>query len=415
MNESVIKLSDNLGKLSVFRNILNTDVVIALRELLSSLDELDYLAETTFYKGSYLSQYGELCRAIYDAGGDLGLFVLDFVRSGDDFYFRKLKDLDETSSSLKELNRAAEIDMETLQQLSELTPWDVLSCFNVDGLREQSPDTLPGWTNTQVLIRSEVLGIMSDFRTRGYGIFREASMFKVRDGKLIPVMNPDYQKISQLYEYERERNMVLQNTEALATGKAASNVLLYGDAGTGKSTTVKAAAAAYFDEGVRLVEFNKSQVGEIPAMAEKLYGNPLKFIFFIDDLTFTENDSDYYALKGILEGNISGTGNNVVVYATSNRRHLVKESMDDRNGDDLHLNDTLQETMSLASRFGLTITFMKPAKDEYLSIVENMALERGLAVDEDLFTRAEAFAIRMNGRSPRTAKQFITQALIGLQ
>ena len=142
----------------------------------------------------------------------------------------------------------------------------------------------------------------------------------------------------------------------------------------------------------------------------------MKFIFFIDDLTFDSNDDDYNALKGILEGNVSGRSNNMVLYATSNRRHLVKETSEERMGTDLHLNDTLQETMSLSARFGLTITFQKPEKDLYLEIVKQLADERGLAYDseEELFRKAEAFAIRANGRSPRTAKQFIILSSIGI-
>ena len=148
---------------------------------------------------------------------------------------------------------------------------------------------------------------------------------------------------------------------------------------------------------------------------EELASNPLKFILFIDDLSFSENDDNFSALKATLEGSISGCGDNVVIYATSNRRHLVKESFADRAGDELHLNDTMQETMSLAARFGLAITFQKPDKDEYLYIVKSLAAQYGIDMPEDeLFRKAEAHAIRKNGRSPRTARQFIELLKIGL-
>ncbi len=228
--------------------------------------------------------------------------------------------------------------------------------------------------------------------------------------------NADPQSIDQLYGYSRERNQVLENTRALAEGRPASNVLLYGDAGTGKSSTIKACANAFFDQGVRLIEFDKSQLHEIPQIIELLYDSPLKFIFYIDDLSFTANDDAFSSLKGILEGNVTGYSKNIAIYATSNRRHLVKESMEARMGSDLHLNDTLQETMSLSARFGLTITFSKPEKDLYLEIVRSLADEYGLSMEEaELFRRAEAFAIRSNGRSPRTAKQFVQLASIGLK
>ena len=161
--------------------------------------------------------------------------------------------------------------------------------------------------------------------------------------------------------------------------------------------------------GVRLIEFDKTQLSEIPALMEQLVASPLKFIFYIDDLSFVEGDDAFSCLKGILEGGVTGSSANIAIYATSNRRHLVKESIEARQGSGLHLNDTLQETMSLSARFGLTITFSKPEKDLYLEIVASLANEA------ELFKRAEAFAIRSNGRSPRTAKQFVQLAKIELK
>ena len=190
-------------------------------------------------------------------------------------------------------------------------------------------------------------------------------------------------------------------------------MLLYGDAGTGKSTTIKACAAACFDKGLRLVEFKKNQLKFIPALTEKLAGTPLKFIFYIDDLSFRADDDDFCFLKGILEGDVSGNTKNIRIYASSNRRHLMRESMDARIGNEVHLNDTLQETMSLSDRFGLTVTFSKPEKDLYVEIVESLAEEYGVSLPHDELIRgAEAFAIRTNGRSPRTAKQYIISLTI---
>jgi predicted AAA+ superfamily ATPase len=144
--------------------------------------------------------------------------------------------------------------------------------------------------------------------------------------------------------------------------------------------------------------------------------NPLKFIIFVDDLSFACDDDGFGALKAALEGSASAKASNAVIYATSNRRHLVKESMEARMGSDLHLNDTLQETMSLSARFGLTITFSKPEKDLYLEIVRSLAEEYGVTLEEaELYRKAEAFAIRANGRSPRTAKQFIQLICSGLK
>ena len=200
--------------------------------------------------------------------------------------------------------------------------------------------------------------------------------------------HPDYQPLESLFGYERERELIIKNTEALVDGTGASNMLLYGDAGTGKSSSVKAVAAHFAPGGLRIIEVKKNQLYQIPSVMEELASNPLKFILFIDDLSFSGNDDNFSALKATLEGSISGCGDNCVIYATSNRRHLVKESFADRAGDELHFNDTMQETMSLASRFGLSVTFQKPDKEEYLNIVRSLAREYGIDMDEhELFKK----------------------------
>ena len=246
-------------------------------------------------------------------------------------------------------------------------------------------------------------------------MYAQYHTFLFRHGTIQPVKHPDTQTLEDLTGYERERNQVLRNTQVFLEGGTASNVLLYGDAGTGKSTTVKAIANSLRKQGLRLLEVKKNELYELPDILDELSGNPLKFIIFIDDLSFSSNDDNFAALKAILEGGVASCGKNVLIYATSNRRHLVKETMTERQGDELYLNDTLQETMSLAARFGLTITFQKPGKDDYLSIVKHLAKQYGVSMDEEeLCIKAEAFAIRCNGRSPRTAKHFIELQKAGI-
>ena len=233
-------------------------------------------------------------------------------------------------------------------------------------------------------------------------------MFGMDENGLFPIQHPDGQLLSQLTGYERERSLLLKNTLAFLQGMKANNALLYGDAGTGKSSTIKAIVNEYHPDGLRLVEIKKSQIALLPSLIESLADNPLKFILFIDDLSFQTGDDEFVALKNILEGGSVASNHNVVVYATSNRRHLVKENFADRNGSEIHRNDAIQETASLAARFGLTITFSKPAKDLYLEIVRSYAKQYGLRLDEDeLLIKAEGFALRNNGRSPRTARQFV--------
>ena len=242
---------------------------------------------------------------------------------------------------------------------------------------------------------------------KGYGIFARHTMFRVEKGEILPFESPDEIRLDSLFGYEAERKKVLDNTKALLEGKPAANVLLFGDAGTGKSSTVKAVTNQLASEGLRLIELSKAQLPELPRVCGKIRENPLKFIIFIDDLSFNKNDDSLGTLKAILEGSASAKSENAVIYATSNRRHLVKESFSDREGDDIHANDTKAELLSLSERFGLTVLFGKPDKKLYLEIVKNLALKKGIDLDEaSLFAKAEEYALRKGGRSARAAEQF---------
>jgi predicted AAA+ superfamily ATPase len=205
---------------------------------------------------------------------------------------------------------------------------------------------------------------------------------------------------------------VFANTRAFVDGRPAANVLLCGDAGTGKSSTVKAVANAFFNEGIRLIELRKDQLSHLPLVMGKISGNPLKFIIFIDDLSFNKSDDNFSMLKAALEGSASAKAENAVIYATSNRRHIIKESFSDRDGDDVHRNDTLQESLSLSERFGLTVLFSKPDKKLYLRIVKELAKKHEISISEqELEVQAEAFALRKGNRSARCAEQFIDSLL----
>ena len=257
---------------------------------------------------------------------------------------------------------------------------------------------------------------MSEVGKKGYGMFAKHHVFTVENGQLVPVKYPDPQRLSELPGYEKEREKVIANTKALLAGMPANNVLLYGDAGTGKSSAVKAIANEFAPEGLRLVEVKKNQLYQIPDLMDKLAANPLKFILFIDDLSFTANDDNFAALKAILEGSVGGRAQNIAVYATSNRRHLIKETLTDRTGDDIHEADTRQELMSLSARFGLTVTFQRPEKARFETILEELAKQHNIQMPtEQLLLKAEAFALRAGGRSPRVAKQFIEQCEAGVQ
>ena len=314
------------------------------------------------------------------------------------------------------LQAALEGELDFLQQLCGLTLEELLQAAYTEQSQQPELAFLPRWETSPVDLPAAYAQRMSQVGTKGYGMFAKHHVFTVENGSLVPVKYPDPQRLSELPGYEKEREKIIANTRALLAGMPANNVLLYGDAGTGKSSAVKAIANEFAPQGLRLVEVKKNQLYQIPDLMDKLAANPLKFILFIDDLSFTANDDNFAALKAILEGSVGGRARNIAVYATSNRRHLIKETLSDRTGDDIHEADTRQELMSLSARFGLTVTFQRPEKARFETILEELARQHHIQMPMDqLLVKAEAFALRAGGRSPRVAKQFIEQCEAGVQ
>ena len=247
---------------------------------------------------------------------------------------------------------------------------------------------------------------LRDWKRYGCGVFREAAAF-MWDGKtkaLKPVRNVHPIRLADLKEYEEERAKVLDNTLCFLDGLPANNVLLYGDRGTGKSSTVHAVLNELSPRGLKLIELNKSAICDLPLITD-LLPKTMRFIVFIDDLSFESRSDDYAELKAALEGSVSRP-DNILIYATTNRRHILKETHSDRAGDDLHAGDTMEEQLSLSDRFGLTITFMAPTKREFLSILRGILSDRGLTFpDETLDVLGERWALARGGRSPRAARQ----------
>ena len=314
------------------------------------------------------------------------------------------------------LQTALDSELAFLQALCGLTLDELLAAAGSATGQAQELAFLPRWETSGIDLPAAYAQRMSEVGKKGYGMFAKHHVFTVENGQLVPVKYPDPQRLSELPGYEKEREKVIANTKALLAGMPANNVLLYGDAGTGKSSAVKAIANEFAPEGLRLVEVKKNQLYQIPDLMDKLAANPLKFILFIDDLSFTANDDNFAALKAILEGSVGGRAKNIAVYGTSNRRHLIKETLTDRTGDDIHEADTRQELMSLSARFGLTVTFQRPEKARFETILAELAKQHGIDMPMDqLLVKAEAFAIRAGGRSPRVAKQFIEQCEAGVQ
>lgn len=372
----------------IFKNIINNTVVSALLEVLATDEEK---------QEKLISRYSDFVSSLYETTDDLSEFINSLLQNDENIFVKSAARGNVSPFMLE----ACENELNFFERLSKITSEEIRSKIDTDIF-------LPQWKNSDICIKSEYNKKISEIKTTGYGIFAGHRMFLYKDNEIVPVKYPDPQRLSQMSGYELERQKVIDNTMALLHGKPCNNVLLYGDAGSGKSSTIKAIVNEYWAMGLRLIEIKKNQLYSLADVIEKLADNPLKFIIFIDDLSFSTNDNDFGALKAILEGGVAAKTENIAIYATSNRRHLVKENFADRNGDDIHIQDTIQEINSLSARFGLKITFSKPDKDLYLSIVENLAMQYNISIDKnELVLSAEAFALRNGGRSPRTAKQFI--------
>lgn len=380
-------LTSSAKAVVVFKNILNDKGISALIKLLDCEIEDE---------NEFLHYYSEFVSSLYEKTDDLCEYINTLLQNDENIYVKQSAKGDVSPF----VQSAIENELSFFEELSKVKCDDLKSIYN--------SIALPEWRNSNISVKEEYEKKISVIRTTGYGIYATHRMFLYKDSEITPVKYPDPQRLSQMSGYELERQKVIDNTMALLQGRPCNNVLLYGDAGSGKSSTIKAIVNEYWKMGLRLIEIKKNQLYSLPDVIEQLADNPLKFIIFIDDLSFSTNDNDFGALKAILEGGVAGKTDNLVIYATSNRQNLVKENFSDRNGDDIHLQDTIQEIMSLSARFGLKITFSKPDKDLYLSIVENLSMQYNISIDKnELFLSAEAFALRNGGRSPRTAKQFI--------
>lgn len=263
--------------------------------------------------------------------------------------------------------------------------------------------------------------VASFYRNHGVGTLGLNKAFQLVAGKgdqeiaFSPVSEFDPVRLTNLWGYEIQKRQLIDNTEAFLKGRPANNVLLYGDSGTGKSTSVKAILNEYHQRGLRMIAVYKHQLQSLPYMIDLLKNRNYSFIIYMDDLSFEDFEIEYKYLKAIIEGGLEPKPENVLIYATSNRRHLIKEIWSDRsdmNDYEVHRSDTMQEKLSLADRFGLTINFSKPLQKEYFEIVLYLAKKNGIALsDEQLLEEARAWGVLHGGLSGRVAQQYINSVL----
>ena len=390
-------LSFELHSLTVFRGRLGDCVIKNLLSFLDTAEEGDIRKSLDFYS--------DFIKSLYESGFEsLSSYIAELTSSDENVFIRYKTKNNGIPSAVKE---SSDRELEILQKVCDLTSEKLTNLINYKGL-------LPSFKEEKLDIADFYSDRMENIHKYGYGMYAKYRMFYLSEGRIVPVVNPDRTTLSELIDYKREQKIILDNTTALLSGKPASNILLTGDAGTGKSSTIKAIVNELYSKGLRILEVRKEQLRDLPKILDELTDNPLKFIVFIDDLSFPKDDDNFSALKAILEGSVSAKGQNVVIYATSNRRHLVKETFSDREGDDIHRNDTMQEIISLSERFGIQVTFSRPDKKTYLDIVHHLADAAGIEYEvEKIDLAAERFVLSRGSRSARAARQFIDNIISG--
>lgn len=430
-------------RLLIFRKLTTTNIFKAYKELVELLvkDDQGFATADSDIKKEILRQYYYVCSLLIIHGeenngsvsGDAWQnYLMNYILEDRNVFTRKAENmpLTEIGESLK---GAVVSDLCYLQKLYRVDN-NILKTVIKDKLQEQVNGKLPdwnkitdkekGWNIDKIELKNKMkqenwgslLAPLADFyRKSGTGMFNVFKAFRwqqngVSSG-LQGISYIDGITLDNLIGYQYQQQQLKNNTKKLLEGYRANNILLYGDRGTGKSSTVKAMVNEYWDQGLRLVELAKGDIYDFPDILDHLSRRNLKFILFLDDLSFDENEGEYRDLKALLEGRVQPLPDNVVIYATSNRRHLIKEKFSDRevgSGNEIRRQDTVQEKLSLADRFGMYIIFTTPDQTEYLKIVWELARQEGIDIkDELLEKKALQWEKRQNGRSGRTARQFV--------
>lgn len=393
---NLILLRAQLRGLSAFRSLLDTPMLKDALQLLDAAARRDGEGALAAY-----DQMFYLLKAEGYSG--LGAWLWDTLRYTETPY----GDLAGSGRSDSELEGAARRDVDALLQLARLGAEDIRVALKPILTEEYVSvlDNLPAWETGAPFTFEELSAF---YRENGAGLYAKYRAFLWEEGQLVPVADPDCPHPVELLGYDQQRKQVLDNTRLLVEGKPSNNVLLFGDGGTGKSATVKSMLYLPGMENLRLIEIQKENLVGMPRLIRSLAGRRQSFILFIDDLAFDQDDKTYSSLKTILEGGLERRPLNVAIYATSNRRHLVRQTFSDRAGDEVDAFETISEKTALAERFGLRIPYMTMSKSEYLALIDHLAgLYRVEMNREVLHAKAMEWEIRHAGRTPRVARQFI--------
>ena len=393
---NLILLRAQLRGLSAFRSLLDTPMLKDALQLLDAAARRD--------GGGALAAYDQMFYCLKAEGySGLGTWMWDTLRYTETPY----GDLAGSGRSDPELEGAARRDVDALLQLARLGAEDIRVALKPILTEEYVSvlDNLPAWETGAPFTFEELAAF---YQENGAGLYAKYRAFLWEEGRLVPVADPDCPHPVELLGYDQQRKQVLDNTRLLVEGKPSNNVLLFGDGGTGKSATVKSMLYLPGMENLRLIEIQKENLVGMPRLIRSLAGRRQSFILFIDDLAFDQDDKTYSSLKTILEGGLEKRPLNVAIYATSNRRHLVRQTFSDRAGDEVDAFETISEKTALAERFGLRIPYMTMSKSEYLALIDHLAGLYHVEMNREvLHAKAMEWEIRHAGRTPRVARQFI--------
>ena len=396
MNELLL-LNYKLLTLSVFKNVLNDRAIKAL---------LGVFAYSSKSLSEALIYYSNFLKILYESEfeSDFCAYLNDLIKHDENIFTKKA-----ASNEIidKNILNAVKCELKIFDELSNVTSHKIKEI-----LKNQFSES------------GEIVDLSGDFKSDGHSITKDeliayvrvhcfgvyakyGAFFYSKDKFLNPVKNTDETTFDDLKDYKIQQNTLIENTLALIEGKNANNILLYGDRGCGKSSSVKAVYNKFKNDGLKIVQILKQDLCALDGLLEKLSQIPAKFIVFIDDLSFSQEDENLSVVKSALEGAISKRSNNAVIYATTNRRNIIKETFSSREGNEVHLSDTIDENASLSDRFGITLTFLSPNKDKFIEIARKIAQDKNIEIKDDFDKKAERFALLKASRSPRVAQQFI--------
>lgn len=392
---------------SIFKNVVNDSLVSTYIELINAVETSCDIKEVLYIYSDFINQ-------LYEKEDNQNLFnyVKNLIYTDENILSRGCSDCIKDNNNLLDTARY------------ELALLDKLFDYDYSKIKTALASKYPEYNETIEHLPSFFIAnkdnfdlddILLSYKKNGYGDFACYCAFKFNENKeILPIKYFDTLTFNDLKNYEYQKSVIAKNTQAFLDGKDANNILLYGDRGCGKSSTVKALINEFQDYNLKIIQISKESFIYLSDLYEQIRNLPLKFIIFADDISFEEDDKNFSSIKAVLEGSLSNKPSNTIIYATTNRMHLVKESFSSREGNEIHYNDTIDEMVSLSDRFGIMLTFSLLTKKEYLEIVEKIANDCCVPINDVLFKKAEEFAALKSIRTPRVARQFITDYIASL-